>query len=734
MKGGLKMKRITSIILAVVLTLTFSFSTFAISISNSFKGPLTELDEDEYIFSFGKLGEDENPSEVGFKIGSRKYTLSDAALYKAKQSKTFGIGFQDNENVLGDSYNVIPYFIDENGEETTGESYTVNKAEFADLKAGVKLANIYVDGTPLSFFKETVKTYDYGISYEDMEVNNPTVTATAKEETSEVSYETFATGVNITVTSANGETDTYTVNFKPESASTTTKIAEEMGSKRRDSSAEIALITDSTYTTTIRNTSINQAANGTNPNRYGMIPYITFDIPENINYQDEIIFSVRLRTLNTVPSDLKIYAYEYNENVLPYYATEDFGDYGYLGKVLNPEGWSAYNEANQIFIDYSCDISDYIAKLVSLGKEKATIALYYDSDVITSLWKEYHAGTYNGPTDLSITLVTNAQAVQNSTAAAYKDGYPKLTYSTFDNYTPKNLATLSDIKVGGTSIAGFAEDKYEYAIGVEDINNLPEVTATAKYPNSDVNITTEGTSKIVTVSYGNYEATYTVNFGLLTETTKTSIYQAYKQIQRDESYYTAIALDNTNISTTLSVRAYANQSSSMSSNQSVMEFDLENDVIDTTKGVYLTIRAKANFANMPQELKICAYEYDPLNSIKRLGAYDLSYMGELIDPVALSERESTSNAQYADLTFDISSYVEKVQKSGSKTFKVIFGFDYDQIAEYQALYKANNYTYTVTDYSFSVYPNTAKVAEYLGSGNAAFDGAAPRLTYKKIAE
>ena len=175
------MKRTISIILAVMLTMTFSLNTYAISINHSFKGTLTELDSDEYLFSFGKLGEDENPSEVGFKIGGKKYTLNDVALYKAQQSKTFGIGFQDNENFLGDSYDIIPYYIDENGIEKNGEIYTVNKSDFADEKAGVKLASISVNGTPLSFFKETVKTYDYGISYEDMEVNNPTVTAVAKD-------------------------------------------------------------------------------------------------------------------------------------------------------------------------------------------------------------------------------------------------------------------------------------------------------------------------------------------------------------------------------------------------------------------------------------------------------------------------------------------------------------------------------------------------------------------------
>ena len=51
------MKRTISIILAVMLTMVFSLNTYAISINHSFKGTLTELDSDEYLFSFGKLGE-----------------------------------------------------------------------------------------------------------------------------------------------------------------------------------------------------------------------------------------------------------------------------------------------------------------------------------------------------------------------------------------------------------------------------------------------------------------------------------------------------------------------------------------------------------------------------------------------------------------------------------------------------------------------------------------------------
>ena len=224
-----------------------------------------------------------------------------------------------------------------------------------------------------------------------------------------------------------------------------------------------------------------------------------------------------------------------------------------------------------------------------------------------------------------------------------------------------------------------------------------------------------------------------INFALLEAVTKTTTYQASKQIQHNESNYKEVLLtDSTtpNLST-LSVRGYVNLTTSLSSNQTLMQFDLGNDVIDTSKGVYLTIRAKANFSKMPQDIKICAYEYDSSNSIKRLGTYDNSYMGEMIDYVTLSEGTViASNASYCDFTFDISSYITKLQAAENNTLKLIFGLDYEQIEAYQTLYQNSGYDYATTDLSFTIYPNSAAVNSYTGTVTV-FDGAAPRLTYKK---
>ena len=148
--------------------------------------------------------------------------------------------------------------------------------------------------------------------------------------------------------------------------------------------------------------------------------------------------------------------------------------------------------------------------------------------------------------------------------------------------------------------------------------------------------------------------------------------------------------------------------------------------------MYLKIRAKSNAAKFPQELKLCAYEYDSLNTLKRNGTYDLSFMGALVDSVEISEGVvHPANASYYDYTFDISSYVAKIQASGAETFKLILGFDYEQIQEYREMYTAGEYTAELTDFAFTVYPNSKSISNYTGAGNA-FDGAAPKLTYKKI--
>jgi len=1022
------MKRIISTFLATLLIMILSVNAFAIKIDFSFKTYPDELTSEEYIYSFGRTETDEALKEIGFKINGERYVLSEPSLYTANKTGVFGVGFRDENNLLGDSYDITPYYITEENEEVEGEVFTINKNDYIDNDAGIKLSSIQVDGKELSYFNENVKSYEYGIPYEDMEVNNPLVTATPKDANSEVAYNLLPTGVEITVTSEDKRTEKYTVNFKPVSEEKHTAAASKMGTKRRDSDREITSIASDAYTTAIRNTSVNQDADATNPNRFGQIPYITFDIPENINCEDEVIFEIRVRTLNTVPRDLKIYAYEYNEDAMPYFKNEAYDDYGYLGKVLNPEGWSAYSEVNQVYQSYSCDISSYIAKLVALGKTEAKIAVYFDSDKITEYWKGYHAGTYTYPTDLSINLVTNTEVVKNTTAEAYKGGYPKITYTELKEYEPKNLALLSAINVNGTAIsyfneeiytyniavadsedlpvisataksedvtatvtdlgngakidvvhkngsasvyyvnyctaesdnkypvyqgvkqiqnenfvetsltgtslatletrsffsgisnasnkismfkfntgsdvidyekgvkfsvvikanfdrfsgdvklhayeydaenkvkydgendlsnrgkivdtltmaegtvvagnasykkfvfditdyviqakaegkneisiilghdslqmneiraaykagtygysdiatspyayntaiiayrgannvfdgaeptlsydvltpvkapdravitaikigndelAGFNPEIYTYNIGVESIENIPEVTAVAKFEGTTVTVSGEGTQKTITVKNGDYTKVYTINFALLESVSKTTAYQASKQIQNTEDKYVAVALDDEALKT-LQVRVNANSTSSLSSQQTLMEFNLGEDTIDTSKGVYLKIRAKSNAAKFPQELKLCAYEYDSLNTLKRNGTYDLSFMGALVDSVEISEGVvHPANASYYDYTFDISSYVAKIQASGAETFKLILGFDYEQIQEYREMYTAGEYTAELTDFAFTVYPNSKSISNYTGSGGV-FDGAAPLLTYKRI--
>ena len=149
-----------------------------------------------------------------------------------------------------------------------------------------------------------------------------------------------------------------------------------------------------------------------------------------------------------------------------------------------------------------------------------------------------------------------------------------------------------------------------------------------------------------------------------------------------------------------------------------------------SKGATLTVRMNAIRANYPQDLRLCLYEYDPTNTIKN---FSNSCMGELIDYAVITEAVPTSvnGHQYADFTFDISSYLEKVVASEESTFSVIFWFDKTQLEGYADAKVAGTYTGTTTNLSFLIYPNS----KYMhNSTSAVFGGGQPRLTYYKFAE
>ena len=105
------MKRILSTIITLMLVGILSVNAFAIGIDMSFKATPDELSSDEYIYSFGHIEEGDNPTEIGIKVGDRKFKLNDPALYNAKVSKRFGIGLADIYNKLGDGLFILRHFI-----------------------------------------------------------------------------------------------------------------------------------------------------------------------------------------------------------------------------------------------------------------------------------------------------------------------------------------------------------------------------------------------------------------------------------------------------------------------------------------------------------------------------------------------------------------------------------------------------------------------------------------------
>ncbi|NOY51633.1 MAG: T9SS type A sorting domain-containing protein [Chlorobi bacterium] len=114
--------------------------------------------------------------------------------------------------------------------------------------------------------------------------------------------------------------------------------------------------------------------------------------------------------------------------------------------------------------------------------------------------------------------ITQATSVPDSATVLVtaEDGITQLTYIV--NYTIAGTdATLSDLTVNGTTIAGFDPDTLNYDYTVPQGDPIPVVGATPTDPNADVEITQAtslpGTAIVdVTAEDGTTQLTYTVNF------------------------------------------------------------------------------------------------------------------------------------------------------------------------------------------------------------------------------
>lgn len=208
------MKKLLALMLTVIVLASFTLTAFAVSVDYTFK--MTAEDGIDYIYHFGSLDEGEEVSEdTGIIINNKKYSLvkdnDTTQLEKAKSSKKFGVGILDENNILGDTYSATPY-VTVGGEDKTGASTTVVKAETKSANANLKALSVSGETLYPAFSNDVTEYY---VAYPEGQIPDvlPEVSYTKDSSNATVESKTENNKTTITVTAENGTTKIYTVTF-----------------------------------------------------------------------------------------------------------------------------------------------------------------------------------------------------------------------------------------------------------------------------------------------------------------------------------------------------------------------------------------------------------------------------------------------------------------------------------------------------------------------------------------
>ena len=197
-------------------------------------------------------------------------------------------------------------------------------------------------------------------------------------------------------------------------------------------------------------------------------------------------------------------------------------------RLYDDKAYSAGGNMEWLFVDASTED----ASLLSLSLNAGTIMEEFNSDSLTYTAVLPYGTASVTPTavaTISGATITGADAVDVSSGAGTStivvtatDGTTQRTYTITYSYAPNTDASLSDLKVGGTTVTGFATDVYTYNMELPSgTTTTPEVTATATDANAGVNVTPAtavpgATTVVVTAEDGTTQLTYTINFTLPT--------------------------------------------------------------------------------------------------------------------------------------------------------------------------------------------------------------------------
>lgn len=405
-------------------------------------------------------------------------------LYNAKGEKaTFaGRELTDSEiSITNGAIDGAPTVITVKSED--GKSTTTYKIKFVrEASKNPKLANIYVNGSPITNFKPDITTYNYSLPYGTTQAPTTTVEQQEDEQTIEITQATSTTGTaTIKVTAADKKaTMTYTINFS------------------------VALLADNT----LKDIKVNGVSiAGFTPN--------------------QTVYRVSLPTTTTdIPKVEAISAYPAGEQTITYTEPSTIDGGTYQISVTTPG-----NPTPKIYkINFKLEASSYsMLKSLQMGnnlipKFDPTRTTYYVNLPIGTTELPDITFEKGEPTQ-QVTIQEGGLDGTTTVTVLAGNGTDQTVYKIVVSTAKSEISTLNMIYIGGEALSDFASNttSYSYTLPI-GTTELPEITVEKGDEYQSVNILTNGINGTtrITVSAQNGSTTiYQIAFSVAKATNAT---------------------------------------------------------------------------------------------------------------------------------------------------------------------------------------------------------------------
>jgi len=482
-KGKSKMKKLFTAVVALVICLSLTLTSFAaVTIGGTFTDGT-----DVYVYGSYEGEAD----EVGVKVGERTYPLSEKKMFQANKFGKFVIGLRDAMNILGLEFDVAPYTV--SGEnEVTGEAVKAEKEVFDSITA------VTVNGKMVSeFYQGTTETeFYYGLSELPEEASGLPPVA-VKAGAHEFELKTEAEFEGWAVSAYHEGAKLVTVHFRKFAEFTTTALPKIH------------------YHTRHHYIDINMSA----------------DIGEKLT--QSFFFRTKGESIYDDTESTLGYTY-YNVEAVEGYAPVAYNiSRVYVNqKTECTEGVSVWNYDGDLSNETFTSIADISAAVTATPKQSYYNPVLYfkgfnpieEYKVALISTQEQSLASFDSTTvkEGANFIIMKNETENNVYASFYLDtvNYPwKMTVK----YVEKNPVdetmqdtSLAEIKVGGVAVPGVNAETKAYYYGVEDVyGELPEVTAAAAQAEKGATVSIEKdieTKITVTAADGVTKETYTLSF------------------------------------------------------------------------------------------------------------------------------------------------------------------------------------------------------------------------------